>query len=31
MQDDEKKVYRLRFFVPTGADPTEIVVHVRPV
>ena len=31
MQDDAGKKYSLRFFVPTGADPTEIVVHVRPV
>lgn len=29
MQDDEQKVYRLRFFVPTASDPTEIVVHVH--
>jgi len=29
MQDDEQKLYRLRFYVPTGADPTEIVVHVH--
>lgn len=31
MQDDAGQTYRLRFFVPDGADPTEIVVHVRPV
>lgn len=32
MQDDAATTYRLRFFVPPGAaDPTEIVVHVRPV
>ncbi len=31
MQDDAGQTYRLRFFVPEGADPTEIVVHVRPV
>lgn len=31
MQDDEGRTYRLRFFVPAGGDPTEIVVHVRPV
>lgn len=31
MQDDAGKNYSLRFFVPTGADPTEIIVHVRPV
>jgi hypothetical protein len=29
MQDDEGDVYRLRFFVPEGDDPTEIVVHVH--
>lgn len=29
MQDDEDKVYRLRFYVPPGGDPREIVVHVR--
>lgn len=31
IQDDEKKTYRLRFFVPKSSDPTEIVVHVVPV
>ena len=31
IQDDEDQIYRLRFFVPAGGDPTEIVVHVRAV
>ncbi len=31
MQDDAGDTYALRFYVPPGADPTEIVVHVRPV
>lgn len=31
MQDDAGDTYALRFFVPPGGDPTEIVVHVRPV
>ena len=29
IQDDDDRVHRLRFFVPVGGDPTEIVVHVR--
>ena len=29
MQDDEERTYRLRFYVPPGGDPTEIVVHVH--
>jgi hypothetical protein len=30
MQDDAGDTYALRFYVPPGNDPTEIVVHVRP-
>ncbi len=30
MQDDAGDTYALRFYVPPGGDPTEIVVHVRP-
>ncbi len=29
IEDDEDRVHRLRFFVPAGDDPTEIVVHVQ--
>lgn len=29
IQDDEDKLHRLRFYVPEGGDPTEIVVHVH--
>lgn len=31
IQDDEDRVHRLRFFVPEGDDPTEIVVHVQAI